>query len=156
MFHIQLITVGKLKDRALQELAAEYTKRLSPYAKLQLVEIIETPFKSPQERPRIIEAEAKKIIKFIPKDSFLFVLDERGKQFSSVDFAKFIEKRVEKGSTVTFIIGGPLGVTESIKAMADSQLALSTMTFTHQMARVLLIEQLYRACAITAGKTYHY
>ena len=107
----------------------------------------------------IKQKEAEKIIHALTKfpGSFIIVLDEHGKQFSSVDFAKQINQLTNKQiNEVTFIIGGPLGLHESILAKANLKLSLSAMTFTHQMARVFLSEQIYRAMTIILGKKYHY
>ncbi len=170
MLHINLIVLGKLKEKYWQESEAEYFKRLSAWAKVSIHEIKEESFNEKDPVEFIKQKEAEKITralaKFLPRtgsrlgvgtDSYIIALDEHGQQFSSVDFAKKINRlAAEQDGNITFIIGGPLGLDESILKMAKLKLSLSAMTFTHQMARVFLSEQLYRAMTIILGKKYHY
>lgn len=159
MLHIHLITLGKLKETYWREAEAEYLKRLKPYAKLIIHELREESF-SDKDKPAVIkEREAKKIATEIEKirDSHIIVLDEDGKQFSSVELTKHINTTtLQQHNTVTFIIGGPLGLQDSIRKRANLVLSLSKFTFTHQMARIFLLEQIYRAMMIARGRSYHY
>jgi 23S rRNA (pseudouridine1915-N3)-methyltransferase len=143
MLHIQIIQVGKTKDKFFIDAEDEFIKRLSRYAKVQ-TDTIETD-----------TSEEEKIQKRIWKDSFKVVLEIKGKEFSSEEFAKFLEKSGEKGK-VTFIIGGPHGLPKSLIESADLKFSMSRMTFTHQMIRVFLLEQIYRGFTILEGKSYHY
>ncbi len=159
MLHINLIVLGKLKEKYWQESEAEYLKRLSAWAKISINEIKEESFNEKDPIEFIKQKEAEKINKVLAKftDSYLIALDEHGKQFSSVDFADKIDHlAAEHAGNITFIIGGPLGLHESILAKAKLKLSLSAMTFTHQMARVFLSEQIYRSMTIILGKKYHY
>lgn len=156
MFLVHIIAIGKQRDKGLLMLQEEYLKRLGPFIKVELQEFPETPFSSTNDRAKIIDDEAKKIVKHIKKDGLLFVMHEAGTQFTSVKFSNFLEKHTQKGERITFVIGGPLGLAQSILDIADVQISLSPMTFTHQMARVILLEQLYRAATISSGKKYHY
>lgn len=143
MLHIQIIQVGKTKDKFFIDAEGEFIKRLSRYAKVQ-TDTIEAD-----------SGEEEKIQKRIWKDSYKVVLEIKGKEFSSEEFAKFLEKSGEKGK-VTFIIGGPYGLPKSVIESADLKFSMSRMTFTHQMIRVFLLEQIYRGFTILEGKTYHY
>lgn len=154
--HIKIITVGKLKEKYWESAEAEYLKRLSPYAKITFVELAEESFKPSDPTEMIQKKEAEKIIKTLEDDSFVIVLHERGKEKTSVEFANFLEQKTSGGTHLTFIVGGPTGLHESILKKADLQLSLSKLTFPHQMVRTILLEQLYRAVTIMKGKVYHY
>ncbi|OIO19108.1 MAG: 23S rRNA (pseudouridine(1915)-N(3))-methyltransferase RlmH [Candidatus Magasanikbacteria bacterium CG_4_9_14_0_2_um_filter_41_10] len=155
MFNIHIIAVGKLKESYWKEAEAEYLKRLSPYAKIRITELKEESFQSTKERTEVQKKEAAKIIKAVEDGSTLIVLHERGKEMTSEQMATMLEKKSEQGSTLTFVIGGPLGLDETIVQNADVQLSLSTLTFPHNMVRTILIEQVYRSVMIGKGK-YHY
>lgn len=155
MLRITLICLGKLKEAYWRSAEAEYLKRLSPFAKIEIKELKEESFDEKSDRKKIREKEAGKIIAALPKgESFIVVLDEHGHQLSSADLAGSI-KDSEITSPTTFIIGGPLGLDESILKLATLKLSLSSFTFTHQMARVILLEQIYRAMMIAGGRKYH-
>ncbi len=161
MLHINLIVLGKLKEKFWQEAEAEYLKRLQTWAKISIHELREESFSEKNNPEQIKQKEAEKILaqlkKFSLEQSYIIVLDEHGKQFSSLDFAKHTNQLSnEQINTFTFIIGGPLGLDQSILKLAKLKLSLSTMTFTHQMARVFLWEQIYRAMTINNGRNYHY
>lgn len=158
MQKVHIITLGKLKETYWQEAEAEYLKRLKPYFKIQIHELREESFSEKDKSETIKQKEAEKIKAILVKikDASVVVLDEHGKSFSSVQFAEQI-KIIAAGQTNTvFIIGGPLGLDESILKLANLKLSLSALTFTHQMARVFLLEQIYRAAMISAGRKYHY
>lgn len=159
MFNILIIVVGTLKESYLREAYSEYAKRLAPYAKIELLELSESSFHSVSEKQSVITKEAELIRKKIPKDSTVFLLSQEGKQFSSIEFADLINSHSSGtyGSRhITFVIGGALGLDESLKNSYKNLLSFSKMTFTHQMARVILVEQIYRAATILAKKQYHY
>lgn len=159
MLHINLILLGKLKETFWQEAEAEYLKRLKPYAKISIYELKEESFSEKDSPEYIKQKEAEKILSALDKinDSYIIALDETGKTFSSPDFAKQISQLSnQQTNSFTFILGGPLGLDESVVKKANLKLSLSSMTFTHQMARVFLWEQIYRAMMINTGKKYHY
>ncbi len=159
MKNIHIITLGKLKETYWREAEQEYLKRLKPYAKIIIHELREEAFDEKSNPATIKQKEAEKIkieIKKI-KDSYIIALDERGKQFSSVEFAKQLNNRaIEQPNNLIFIIGGPLGLDKSILDLASLTLSLSPLTFTHQMTRVFLLEQIYRAQMILNNRKYHY
>ncbi len=159
MLHINLISLGKLKEKHWQSAEAEYLKRLGAWAKINIVELKEESFTEKDPLEFVKQKEAAKIKDALSKisDSYVIVLDEHGKQFSSVNFAKKINELTNQQiNNLTFIIGGPLGLDESVLKIANLKLSLSDMTFTHQMARVFLWEQVYRSMTISLGKKYHY
>lgn len=156
MFNIHIIAVGKLKETYSKEIQAEYLKRLKPYAKIVLTELPEEPFRDQSEYIKIKQKEAEKIITLLSDTDLIIALHETGKEYTSIELAKFLKNKSEQGQRLVLIIGGPLGLDESILKKADSQLSLSKLTFTHQMVRPLLLEQLYRAATINSGKQYHY
>ncbi len=153
MLNLSIVALGKVKEKSAID---EYLKRLKPYAKVGLLEIPEEPFRDLSEKEKVTEKEAGKLLKHIPEDSFLVALHERGKEFTSEKLAQFLKEKSMQGGLVTFLIGGPLGFHQSILDRADLQLSLSQLTLPHQMVRVVLLEQLYRAATIIAGKQYHY
>ncbi|HBB37787.1 MAG: Ribosomal RNA large subunit methyltransferase H [Candidatus Magasanikbacteria bacterium GW2011_GWD2_43_18] len=155
MFNIQIITLGKLKETYWKDAEAEYLKRLSPYAKITFTELKEESFTSVNERESIQKKEAEKIVKVAADNSILIALHERGKEMTSPELATLLEKKTEQGLPVTFVIGGPLGLHESILEKANMQLSLSRLTFPHNMVRTILLEQIYRSVMIGKGK-YHY
>ncbi|MDG1949376.1 MAG: 23S rRNA (pseudouridine(1915)-N(3))-methyltransferase RlmH [bacterium] len=152
-----IFSVGAPKDQNIKSLIAEYTKRLSPYIQLTTKVIKPEPIKNLNEAERIKETEGNRIIDHLDNQSFNILLTEHGKEFDSIAFAKNLTKWSEQGQkTLTFIIAGPLGVSQSLKDACDLQLSLSPMTFPHELAQAMLYEQLYRAGTILHGKTYHY
>lgn len=155
MYNIHIITLGKLKEDYWKQAEAEYLKRLSPYAKIDMTELKEEAFNSEHEREEIQKKEAEKILKAIAPGDIVIALHERGKEMLSTELATTLEQKSQQGARLTFIIGGPLGLHESILAKADIQLSLSQLTFPHQMVRTILLEQLYRSVMIGKGK-YHY
>lgn len=153
MLHIEIVQVGKTKDQYFIDAEKEFLKRLSPHAKI-LNTIVEIK-KSIQEPEKIIQKESELIMKKIQDDMFVIVLDIKGDQYSSEEFADLISELSQRGK-VTFVIGGPYGVSQEVLDRADIRLSFSKMTFTHQMIRVFLLEQIYRGFTIMKGKSYHY
>ena len=151
---IHIIQIGKTKDKNIEELVAEYIKRTSPYAKVEFTSLNEEKLTSSKTKEKIIEIEGEKILKNISSE-FVVALDEKGKQFGSIDFAEIIKNHKDAGQKITFIIGGAFGLSNAVKTKANLTLSLSKMTFTHEMARLFLMEQVYRAFSIIAGKGYH-
>jgi 23S rRNA (pseudouridine1915-N3)-methyltransferase len=157
MIKINIISVGKLKEQYWREAEAEYLKRLSVWIKINITELKEESF-TPKDKTEIIKKkEADKIRSVLPKNSFLVILDPNGKQFNSLELAsKINELSIYGVNEITIVIGGPLGLDKSIIDSADVVLSLSKLTFTHQMSRIILLEQLYRSFTIINNKKYHY
>ena len=157
--NITIIYVGGAKDGYISEGCAEFEKRIGAYAKLSQIELKEFRVgdeSSAAARKLAMENEAKRIAEVLPKKSRKIALCVEGKQMSSPAFAEKIEKLKDEGCLhMVFIIGGPYGLDESIKSLCDMRLSLSEMTFNHRMARLLLLEQIYRALNISAGGNYH-
>lgn len=158
MLTINIICVGKIKETYLKNAIQEYSKRLTKYCKLNITELPDE--KIPDKiNPTIIneikEKECSNIIRHIPKDTFLICLDLKGKELSSEEFAKNIDTLSFTTSSITFIIGGSLGVTSQLLNMCKQSLCFSKMTFPHQLIRVFLLEQIFRAFKISNGETYH-
>ena len=157
---ITILQIGKTKQSYFQEAEAEYVKRLQPYADLKIITIAASsaPYdQSASTRGVASQKEAIQLQKHIPKDTFLIALDEHGKTFTSHQFADFILKKKDfEGANMTFMIGGPFGLAEQILKKAHLKLSFSPMTFTHEMIRTILLEQIYRAFTIIHGKKYHY
>jgi 23S rRNA (pseudouridine1915-N3)-methyltransferase len=156
---ILIIAVSKIKEKYLQEGIAEYQKRLRPYIKMHILEIAEEkrvgPL-TPSDKKRIKEAEGMRILGAIPHDSFVIVLDVNGVHWSSETFAENLQRYEIAGrNSLSIIIGGDLGLSEAVIARSNLRLSLSLMTFTHQMIRLVLLEQIYRACKINHGEPYH-
>lgn len=156
---ITLICVGKLKENYFTQAVAEYSKRLSRYTKLEIIEVADekTPDgASEAEELRIKNTEGEKILKQVKEGSYLLALAIEGKMYDSVEFAEQLEKlRINGNSHLTFVIGGSLGLSEEVLRRAQGLISFSKMTFPHQLMRVILLEQIYRAYRITAGEPYH-
>lgn len=158
MIKVTLIALGNLKEKYLKDAAAEYSKRLSGYCELKIVEL--SPVKLP-ERPseaqisNALEKEATAIIKAIPSGSFSVALCIEGKSYTSENFAKKINNLCAEGKPLTLIIGSSYGLSETVKRYADMRLSVSDMTFPHQLFRIMLLEQLYRTFKINSGGSYH-
>lgn len=154
MMKVKIITVGKNTSGFVADAVLEFEKRLRTAVDLEIVYLKEVTVHDDEERVKIDEGD--KIIQAIPGDYFKIVLDENGKEFTSHQFAqKFENIRDFEGGKVAFIIGGPLGLSDDVRDAADIILSMSKMTFTHQMVRVFLLEQIYRALQILQGTGYH-
>ena len=160
MLSIHIVCIGKLKENYLKDACAEYTKRLSRFCNLHITELADEVLPSKLNDSIISEIQLKegsKIIQALPKDSYIICLDLNGKEFSSYDFSKKIENiALHFNSTITFIIGGTLGFHEEVLKLADEKICFSKMTFPHQLMRVFLLEQLFRAFKISNHETYHW
>lgn len=158
MIKVTLITLGKLKEKYLREAVSEYEKRLSRYCDLEVIEL--EPVKLPDNPSKAqtdsaLEKEAEMIMKRIPKGSEVFSLCVEGKQLSSEEFADRFADFSRQGKGITLIIGSSYGLSEKVKYISNARLSLSKMTFPHQLFRVMLLEQVYRAFKINEGSTYH-
>ncbi len=152
---IRIICPGKTKQKFIEEGIAEYTKRLTAFCKLEIIETADVKLSSSNNIEIVKEKEAEIIRKYLKNDNFLIALDEKGKQYGSIDFAGFIDSY--KGiRNIDFLIGGVYGLAEELRQKADLLLSFSQMTFTHRMIRMLLVEQIYRSFCILNGKKYHY
>ena len=159
MFDITLITMGKLKENFYISAAQEYTKRLSGYCHFTLVELPESRLPenpSPAEIAVGLEKEAETILARIPKSSWFCVFTPEGKELSRENFAeKMKDVKLSGKSSAIFLIGSSFGMAPKVKERADFRLSMGPMTFPHHLARIMVLEQLYRAEAIQAGSKYH-
>lgn len=154
---ITLLVVGKTTDKYLIEGIEKYTKRLIHYCKFQIVEIPELKNTKSLSEEQQKEKEAELIAQKITATDHVILLDEQGKQFTSVEFSKEINKWMNQSvSSVVFVIGGPYGFDQKIKNRANDEISLSKMTFSHQMVRLFFVEQIYRAYSILKGEPYHH
>jgi 23S rRNA (pseudouridine1915-N3)-methyltransferase len=153
---ITLLVVGKTTDTHIELLIQEYQKRLTHYIPfaLQIVpELKNTKSITPEQQK---QAEGELILRAITPNTDLVLLDEHGKEFRSVEFADYVQKRMSSGRDVVFVVGGPYGFSEGVYQRANGKISLSKMTFSHQMVRLFFVEQLYRAMTILRGEPYHH
>lgn len=156
---ITVITVGKIKEKYLKDAIAEYSKRLSKYCKLEIIEVADE--KTPDNASEVVEdgirsKEAERILKYVKEDSFVVTLEIQGKLLTSEELADKIEKLGVQGTShITFIIGGSIGLGKEVLARSNFALSFSKMTFPHQLMRVILLEQIYRSYRIISGEPYH-
>lgn len=154
---ITLLTVGKTEDAYIKEGIDKYVKRLKHYTKLEIVELPELKNTKALTQEQQKSKEAELILKKITTLDHVVLLDEKGMEFTSTQFAGYIDKRqVTSASHMIFIVGGPYGFDALVHQRANDKLSLSRMTFSHQMVRLFFIEQLYRAFTIIKGEPYHH
>lgn len=156
--NITVICVGKLKEKYWQDAIKEYSKRLSSYCNLNIVELKETRLQgnSMADEAAVKYGEGQEILKKIKDSMYVVTLEVKGKKLSSEDLAAKIEDLSIRGnSNIAFVIGGSLGLDQAVSKRADMKLSFSDMTFPHQMMRVILLEQVYRAFKINRNETYH-
>lgn len=153
---VTLLVVGKTTDPHLQALISEYERRLSHYLSFSLCVIPELKNAKNLTQEQQKETEGKLILQQIDSSATLILLDEHGQQYRSVDFAKHLQQRFSAGKNLTFVVGGPYGFSQAVYQRADAKLSLSDMTFSHQMIRLLFVEQLYRALTILHHEPYHH
>ena len=156
---IKIVTVGKLKEKYLKDGIAEYSKRLSRFANLEMIELADekTPDRaSNSENQKILELEGTRILSKIGDRDFVIVLAIEGKSLSSEQFSKQLEQAPINGfSTLTFVIGGSLGLSPQVKKRANLSISFGRLTLPHQLMRLVLVEQIYRAFTIQQGSPYH-
>ncbi|MFS9093547.1 23S rRNA (pseudouridine(1915)-N(3))-methyltransferase RlmH [Streptococcus sp. Marseille-Q3533] len=156
---IKIVTVGKLKEKYLKDGIAEYSKRLSRFANLEMIELADekTPDRaSDSENQKILELEGTRILSKIGDRDFVIVLAIEGKSLSSEEFSKQLEQAPINGfSTLTFVIGGSLGLFPQVKKRANLSISFGRLTLPHQLMRLVLVEQIYRAFTIQQGSPYH-
>lgn len=156
MIKIKLVTVGTLKEKFLKDAINEYLKRLSRFAKVEIVELEESKIQSKSEE-LIKKEEGERILKRIKESDYLILLDLKGEMLSSEELSTKLKNLIDKGvSPLTFVIGGTLGLSEEVRKRANLSISISRMTFTHQMCRVILLEQIYRAFKIINNEEYHH
>ena len=157
MMNIKIISVGKLKEKYLVQGISEYTKRLSKYCKITLVEVPDE--KAPEKLSEMIqvkEKEGERILAKIKEQEYVFALAINGKNPSSEDFAAALDKLQTSGkSQFVFVIGGSLGLSDQVLKRSNAQISFGKMTYPHQLMRLILVEQIYRAFRINAGEPYH-
>ena len=156
---ITILTVGKIKEKYLRDAISEYSKRLSRYAKLEIIEVADK--KTPDNASETVETniknkEAERLLKYIRDDAYLITLEIKGKQLTSEELAQKIDTLGVQGTShIIFVIGGSLGLGEEVLKRSNYALSFSKMTFPHQLMRVILLEQIYRSYSINCGEPYH-
>lgn len=159
IMNFTVVSVGKLKEKYWKDGVSEYEKRLSRYSKVNIIQLEDekTPDNaSEKEEFEILRKEGDRILKNIKENWFVVLLDLQGKNLSSIELADFISKKEVSGvSHICFVIGGSLGVAESVRQRSDFRWSFSNLTFPHQMVRIMLLEQIYRAMRIQRGEPYH-
>lgn len=149
---IKILCVGKLKEKYLKDAVSEYTKRLSAYSKISIVEVAD----GKDENPASIKKEGQRLVKNIKDNEYVIALSITGKAYSSTAFSKLIDGLGIRGkSDIVFIIGGSNGLDDEVIKKVDLEVSFSKMTFPHQLMRVILVEQIYRAFKISRGEKYH-
>lgn len=153
---IKIIALGKIKEKFLKDGIDEFMKRLAPYASVEIIELTPVEIKDENLIQKALEQEAEKILANIKANSYVITMEIQGKQLSSEDFAQKINEITISGiSELVFVIGSSCGIAPIVSQRADFKLSISKMTFLHQFARLLLIEQIYRAFKILKNETYH-
>ena len=155
-----VICIGKLKDAYLRDGVAEFVKRMRPYGGITITELNESKIgdkPSDADRKQVVIEEGDRLLKNVPKNAYTVLLDVYGKTMSSEDLAKTVAKlEVDGVSDMAFIVGGAFGVSDELRRSVNYKLSFSPMTFTHQMVRLLLVEQIYRASKINRNEPYHW
>ncbi|MBQ7995360.1 MAG: 23S rRNA (pseudouridine(1915)-N(3))-methyltransferase RlmH [Bacilli bacterium] len=152
---IKIYAVGSIKEKYWVDAIDEYIKRISPYSKIEIIEVDDLSMKGKSDE-QIKDKECDSILSKIKPNEFVCNLDLNKKEYDSVSFSSKLMEMIEKGgASLSFVIGGSLGISEKMKQRANESISLSKMTFTHQMSRVILLEQIYRAFKINKGEPYH-
>ena len=156
---IRIIAIGKIKEPYLKMGIDEYLKRLRVYTNIEIIEVNDEPFNDNPSLSQIEivkNKEGEKVLKLLKEGDYVINLDLNQKQYTSEEFASFITNRMERsGSFITFVIGGSYGLSDELKKRGNEALSLSKMTFLHQLSRLILLEQIYRAFKINRNETYH-
>lgn len=157
---ISIVCVGKIKEKYLTEGIAEFTKRLTPYCKLETIAIGEEKMPdcpSPAEKEQVLAKETERLLNAIPQNAHVVLLDLQGKEVTSPQLADLFDEWALAGkSHIAFVIGGAFGYTDALRKRADMRWSFSKLTFTHQMIRLFLVEQIYRAFKISRNQKYHW
>lgn len=153
---IKIIALGKIKEKFLKDGIDEFLKRLTPYATVSVIELTPIEIKDENLIQKTLLEEGEKILSNIKSQDYVITMEIEGKQFSSPEFAKKIEQLTNDGTQeIVFVIGSSCGIGKNVSKRADFKMSMSKMTFLHQFARLLLVEQIYRAFKILKGETYH-
>lgn len=155
---VRIVCVGKLKERYFEDACAEFQKRLSRFCTLEIAEVADEKAPEslhPKDEELVREKEGKRILKTVGPKDFVVALAIDGKQMTSEAFAAYLAERETEARPLTFVIGGSLGLSPEVYARADAKISFSKMTFPHRIARLLLLEQLYRGFKINAHEAYH-
>jgi len=149
---IKIICIGSIKEKYLKEAIEEYSKRLSKYTKLEIIELKDY---SINEIDKCLKLEEEEILKHIKEKDYVITLEIEGEELSSIDFSNKIDNTLQTNSNIDFIIGGSYGLSDNIKRLSNYKLSFSKMTFPHQLFRIILLEQIYRSFKILNNETYH-
>lgn len=154
--NIKIIALGKIKEKFLKEGVDEFLKRLTPYSSVEILELSPIEIKDENLVEKVLDEEGEKILSLIKPSSFVVTLEIGGKMFSSEEFSAKIEELINEGvSELIFVIGSSCGLSKKVSARADLKMSMSKMTFLHQFARLILVEQIYRAFKIMKNEKYH-
>jgi len=160
MVKVNLIVVGNLKEAYLRDAQNEYLKRLSRYVKIEIIEVNEAKivsFDNLQLMNKTLDEEGDNVLKHIKNNDYLYLVDLHGKEIDSEAFADSMQKNIDNGaSTIDFVIGGTLGLSDKLRERANYKISLSKLTFPHQLTRIVVLEQIYRACKINNNESYHH
>ena len=155
---IRIICLGKIKEQYLKDGINEYVKRILPYSNIEIIEVADSKVKDNPNQADISKAkneEGERVLKLL-KNDYLIGLDMNKPEFTSEEFASFLNKKmIEGGSNISFVIGGSYGLSDALKVRCNTSISLSKLTFLHQMTRLILLEQIYRAFKILNNETYH-
>ncbi len=153
---IKIIALGKIKEKFLKDGIDEFLKRLTPYSAVEVIELSPVEIKDEHLIERALDEEGEKILSYIKPQSYVITLEIKGKELSSEEFAeKIVELTNDGQGEIVFVIGSSCGISKNVSARANFKMSMSKMTFLHQFARLILIEQIYRAFKIIKGETYH-
>ena len=154
---LNIVCMGRTREAFIRDGIEKYLRYLKPYAPAELTIVREERVEDLRDAPRVRRLEAAKISRSLQPGGYVVALDERGREFTSHEFAAFLDGAMEQGiREMSFVLGGAMGLDETVTGKADTVFALSRLTLTHEMARLVLLEQLYRAFTILKGKPYHY
>ena len=153
---IKLITIGKTDENYLKEGIEKYVNRLKHYSNFDIIVVNDVKMGKKANAELQKEKEADEILLKINQNEFVVILDEKGTNYNSIEFSKYLQKRMNSGLDLVFVIGGPFGFSNRIYDRANAKMALSKMTFSHQMVRLFFVEQLYRGFTILKGEKYHH
>lgn len=158
MVNIKLICVGEIKENFLSDAIKEYLKRLSRYCKINVIEVKDeasSPKASKKEEEQVLVNEGKRVIKQLKDQDYLVLIDLHGKEYDSLSLAANFQKIISQHSSIAFVIGGSLGLSDELRSLSKERWCLSKLTFPHQLTRVIVLEQLYRVFKINNNEIYH-
>lgn len=154
--NIKIIALGKIKEKFLKEGLEEFLKRLTPYCSLDIIELSPIEIKDENLIDKVLDEEGEKILSLLKSSAYVVTLEIGGRMFSSEEFSQKIEELINGGiSELVFVIGSSCGISKKVSARADLKMSMSKMTFLHQFARLILVEQIYRAFKIMKNEKYH-